>query len=218
MISVSSISFDNHFAEQVYLFKEKLSVKLEHQEMDWITSIRNGDSAVFETVFKNYYKPLCAYALTMLKDKDYSEEVVQQMFVKIWERRSSLNITTSVKAYLYQIVRNDCLNVLKHEKVKEQYRRFKVVNMQQQYDSASTRLTSHELEEQIQNAMNALPEQCGIIFRMSRFEELKYKDIAEQLNISVKTVENQMGKALKLMRLKLAEYVTVIFIFILLHI
>lgn len=217
MISVSSISFDNHFTEQVYLFKEKLSVKLEHQEMDWITSIRNGDSAVFETVFKNYYKPLCAYALTMLKDKDYSEEVVQQMFVKIWERRSSLNITTSVKAYLYQIVRNDCLNVLKHEKVKEQYRRFKVVNMQQQHDSASTRLASHELEEQIQNAMNALPEQCGIIFRMSRFEELKYKDIAEQLNISVKTVENQMGKALKLMRLKLAEYVTVIFIFISLH-
>ncbi len=214
MIQASPISFNNQFAEQVYLFNKNVSVKLEHQETDWITSIRNGNTAVFESLFKKYYKPLCAYAITVLKDKDYSEEIVQQVFVKIWERRSMLNITTSLKAYLYQSVRNDCLNVLKHEKVKEQYRRYKVIDMQQQHDSASHRLASRELEEQIQNAIDALPEQCGIIFRMSRFEELKYKDIAEQLDISVKTVENQMGKALKLMRTKLAEYVTVIFFFI----
>jgi len=217
MISASPILIDKCFAEQVYSCPKEIPLKLEHREVDWATSIREGDINVFESVFKSYYKPMCLYAQAILKDRDYSEEIVQQIFVKLWERRSLLNISTSVKAYLFQIVRNDCLNVLKHEKVKEQYRRFKVIDMHQQHDHASHRVNVSELEQHIQKAIDELPEQCSIIFRMSRFEEMKYKDIATQLNISVKTVENQMGKALKLMRTKLADFLTVILTLIFLH-
>lgn len=217
MIAAEAILTKNHFVGQVYLFDKKTQPELEQHENDWVQSVRSGDTAAFESIFKNLYKPLCAYAMVMMKDKDSSEEIVQQVFVKIWERRASLNVSSSLKAYLYQIVRNDCLNALKHEKIKEQYRQHKVIEMQQHHENASHRLTSRELEQQIQNAIDELPEQCGIIFRMSRFEELKYKDIAEQLSISVKTVENQMGKALKLMRLKLADYITITLTFIFLN-
>ncbi|HSY76298.1 MAG TPA: RNA polymerase sigma-70 factor [Bacteroidia bacterium] len=217
MLALELSGFSKHPIEQVYLPQINLLKRVEQDDNDIAVSIQKGDIMAFESVFKAHYKPLCSYAMAMLKDIDQADEVVQQVFCKIWERRSSLQITSSVKAYLYRSVRNDCLNQIKHTKIKEQYIKHSTDHLNRSSDSASHKLLGRELEIKIQEAIDELPEQCAVIFRLSRFEELKYKEIAEQLSISIKTVENQMGKALKLLRVKLAEYISLAVIFILLN-
>ena len=168
------------------------------------------DDHAFEQLFKSHYKALHAYANVMLRDEDTAEEIVQSMFLRFWEKRSLLNIQTSIKAYLYKCVHNDSLNYIKHQTIKTKYQDYAVHSMNDHHEPASSRVELNELQSRLQEALKELPEQCRTIFQMSRFEELKYKEIAEQLGISIKTVENQMGKALKILRLKLADFVTVI--------
>ena len=170
--------------------------------------------AVFEEIFKSHFKRLHAYAFTILKDEDEAEEVVQNVFVKLWEKKERISEMQSVNAYLYRAVYNESLNLLKHEKVKASYRSFAMSNNSEMDNSANdTKL--HELEGRLNKALEELPEQCRTIFQMSRFEELKYREIADRLGLSVKTVENQMGKALKLMRVKLADLLPVLWILML---
>jgi RNA polymerase sigma-70 factor (ECF subfamily) len=166
------------------------------------------DDETFEHLFKAHYKELHAYAGVMLRDLDMAEEIVQGMFLKFWEKRELLNVQTSIKAYLYKCVYNDSMNYLKHQKVKTKYHDFAAYTMNNEHEPASSRVELSELEIKLQKALNELPEACRTIFQMSRFEELKYREIAEQLDLSIKTVENQMGKALKILRLKLADFVT----------
>ena len=169
-------------------------------------ALTTGDITAFEMIFKTYYQPLCNYAYTFLQDREEAEEIVQSTFTSIWEKHSNLSIRTSAKAYLYAMVRNACLNVIKHEKIKQKHSVEEVALSPRSHDSVTSTLTSLELEERIQQAMEELPEQCRLVFKLSRFEELKYSEIAEQLNISVKTVENHIGKALKIMRDQLKDY------------
>jgi RNA polymerase sigma-70 factor (family 1) len=163
----------------------------------------------YEWIFRQYYQGLCNYANMWLKDMDNAEEVVQNTFVKLWEKRDQLNIDSSVKSYLYKAVYHAALNEIKHKKIKEDY-----LNMQkhEQVMEPETKGNMRELEQKIEKALLNLPEQCRLIFRMSRFEELKYREIAAILNISIKTVENQMGKALRLMRENLADYLAILLI------
>lgn len=174
------------------------------------TAVQTYTDLAFEQLFKAHYKALHAYANMILKDADTAEEVVQSMFLKLWEKRDLLNVQTSVKAYLYKCIYNDSLNLLKHEQVKSKYQDFTVHTMNTHNEAASNKVELSELQKELQFALNALPEQCRIIFQMSRFEELKYKEIAERLGISIKTVENQMGKALKILRLKLVDFLVLI--------
>ena len=168
------------------------------------------DDRAFEHLFKFHYKALHAYASVMLRDEDTAEEIVQSMFLRFWEKRSLLNVQTSVKAYLYKCVHNDSLNHLKHQTIKAKYQDYAVKSINDHDEPASAKMELTELESRLQEALRELPEQCRTIFQMSRFEELKYREIAEQLGLSVKTVENQMGKALRILRLKLADFITVI--------
>ncbi len=169
--------------------------------------IREGNKTEFETVFKLYYKPLCDYACTFMKDQDESEEIVQHIFYTIWYKKETLEITTSLKAYLYRAVYNECLNKLKHAKIKLAHAEdYKHSVYSTGINNVSERIEGMELSTKIQTALNTLPEQCGHVFKLSRFENLKYAEIAQKLGISVKTVENHMGKALKLMREQLKEY------------
>jgi RNA polymerase sigma-70 factor, ECF subfamily len=163
-------------------------------------------------IFKTYYQPLCSYAYTFLQDKEEAEEIVQTTFLSVWEKRDTLAIRTSVKPYLYAMVRNACLNVIKHEKVKQRHAVEEVALATSSYDSVGQALASSELELRIHRAMEQLPEQCRIVFKLSRFEELKYAEIADQLGISVKTVENHMGKALKIMREQLKDYLPLLIV------
>ena len=169
-----------------------------------------GDITAFEMLFRTYYQPLCNYAFTFLQDKEDAEEIVQSTFLLVWEKRETLAIRTSVKPYLYAMVRNACLNVIKHEKIKQRFAGEEIALADRSHDSVAQTVASHELEYRIKVAMEELPEQCRLVFKLSRFEELKYAEIAEQLNISVKTVENHMGKALKIMREQLKDFLPLI--------
>lgn len=174
------------------------------------SELKEGDITAFEMFFKTYYQPLCNYAYTFIHDKDEAEEIVQSAFLSVWEKRHSLDIKTSLKSYLYTMVRNTSLNVIKHEKIKQKYVGEALAVEERSYESVTQSVLSAELEERIYQAMDVLPEQCRLVFKLSRFEELKYAEIADQLDISVKTVENHMGKALKIMREQLKDYLPVL--------
>ena len=179
-----------------------------------IESLAKQDEAAFEQVFKAHFKNLHVYAITIIHEETAAEEVVQQVFFKLWERSKGLTIAGSVAAYLYRAVYNESLNYLKHQKVQSGYQQHIVRSMKNDNDTAGKKLSLKELEEKLGKAINELPEQCRTIFQLSRFEELRYREIADRLGISVKTVENQMGKALKIMRTKLAEFLPLLFLFL----
>ncbi len=176
-----------------------------------LPEIKNGNQKAFEVVFKALYGDLCRYAYSILKDKDESEDLVQNTFVIFWEKRDQILIMGSLKSYLYKSVYNHFLNKIKHLGVRQEHQNhFKYTNSEAYSDTGNV---ANELENRIDQAIERLPTQCGKIFKMSRYEELKYQEIADVLDISVKTVENQIGKALKLMRLELSEYLVSLLIF-----
>jgi len=179
-----------------------------------LETLQLGNESAFEMIFKTYYQPLCRYAYSFLQDKEEAEEVVQSSFINVWEKRNSIAIETSLKSYLYRMVRNACLNVIKHDKIKQQHVAHELAVTEATYESVAQKVYATELESKITEAIKTLPEQCRIVFQLSRFEELKYQEIADQLQISVKTVENHMGKALRLMREQLKEYLPLFLIFI----
>jgi RNA polymerase sigma-70 factor (family 1) len=190
-------------------------LSVQSTDTEWIEAIRQGDERAFERVFRTYYTPLCHYAATFLKDPDDAEEMVQNFFVTLWERKAFIEINVSLKSYLYRSVHNHCLNRLKHLKIQDTYRQHNATVIEQSPTSATDRLYAIELQRQLDRAIERLPEQCRAIFKMSRFDELKYSEIAEQLGLSVKTVENQIGKALKILRSQLADYLPIVVVWVL---
>lgn len=171
------------------------------------------DEPTFEQVFKEHYGALHAYSNVILKDSDGAEEVVQTVFLKLWERRSELRITTSLKAYLYKAVYHYSLNQIKHQKVRQRHWEETHYIMNQHLSPDNSQIIEgqeNELVKRIQQTLDALPDKCRMVFHLSRFEELKYGEIAEQLGISVKTVEVHMSKALKTLRLELAEFLPLV--------
>jgi RNA polymerase sigma-70 factor (ECF subfamily) len=179
---------------------------MDDQEGQLAQSLTRRDEASFETVFKTHFKNLHVYACTITRDEAAGEEVVQNVFVKLWERSEGLSIGGSVPAYLYRAVYNESLNYLKHQKVRSAYGQHVVHTMKNEKEHADKKLSLKELEWRLAEAMNDLPEQCRTIFQLSRFEELRYREIADRLGLSIKTVENQMGKALKILRVKLVDF------------
>lgn len=175
---------------------------------DLIRKISLGDESAFEKLFTIFYKSLCSYAFGMIKDRDQAEEIVQDILFKIWQSRSDLKLDLTIRAYLYRSVYNRCLNYFRHEKVKQEYQSYNIALNQNSYESASSRLTYNELSAKINEGIDTLPPACRKVFRLSRMEGLSYKEIAGILEISVKTVENQMGKALKMMRKHLADFIS----------
>src|SRR5688572_14380955 len=198
-------------SRKLHLTISRLRVDLAEQLQ--IKALSEGDITTFEMLFRTYYQPLCNYAFTFLQDREDAEEIVQSTFILVWEKRDTLAIRTSVKPYLYAMVRNACLNVIKHEKIKQKYAVEEMALADRSHEDVTHAMASHELEYRIKIAMEELPEQCRMVFKLSRFEELRYAEIAEQLNISVKTVENHMGKALKIMREQLKDYLPLLLIF-----
>ena len=181
-------------------------------EQDVIEAIRQGDERAYEVVFRQHYAPLCRYARQFLSDSDEAEEEVQAMFLALWERRDSLIITTSLKSYLFRAVHNRCLNRIKHLAIRDEHRQHTLYMGEIMAESPVHTLLGDELAERLQVAIQKLPEQCRLAFTLSRFDELKYQEIADQLGISIKTVENQIGKALRMLRTELSDYLLLIII------
>lgn len=149
-----------------------------------------------------------------MQDLDDAEEIVQDVFVNFWNNQHKINIKISLKAYLYSSVRNASLNKKKHIKIREQYKEHNERELESNSVDLENEMNATELEIKIKNAIDKLPLKRRKIFIMSRYDDLKYKEIAEKLNISIKTVENQMGSALKFLRKELIDYIV---IFILLY-
>ena len=213
-MSATALVFRNTVIERDFIFlapNQKYKT-LHPTDPDVVTAIRQGDEKAFEQTFRKYYERLCQYACSLLKDQDEAEEVVQHVFFTIWEKHSELEITLSLKSYLYRAVHNHCLNRFKHATVREAHRDHSLHFSTQSYDPVTEAIHANELEEWIEIAVSTLPEQCQKAFRMSRFEELKYQEIADKLGISIKTVENQIGKALKILRIELAAYLPSMFV------
>lgn len=171
---------------------------------DLIKAIRDGNAEVFRRVFDSCYDGLCRYAFTLLKDFDQAEDLVQSIMVKLWERRESLEIKTSVRSYLFRAVYNQCLNQLEHNTIKKKYD----VGVQRipGLDEQQPDVFPQELEDRIKKAVDSLPQQCRLIFMMSRYEDMRYSEIAEKLDISVNTIQNQICKALKILKDELKEH------------
>jgi RNA polymerase sigma-70 factor (ECF subfamily) len=179
-----------------------------------IERLKNRDEAAFEEVFKENFKSLHSYAIALLKDETVAEEMVQNVFFKLWERQEQITISGSIRAYLYRAVHNESLNHLKHMKIRRDHQLYVSHRGEERVDGGAKKVQLKELQEELHQALNELPEQCRTVFQLSRFEELRYREIADKLQISVKTVESHMGKALKLLRARLSEFLILIFLFI----
>lgn len=185
------------------------------EEKELLSKIANSNENAFETVFRAYYAQLCTYANSLLKDTSESEEVVQGIFIAFWEGRRTFDIHTSLKSYLYRAVHNTCLNRLKHFKVRQVYKDEYIHQNSEEACITEDMLGGSELSQQIAKAIEKLPPQCQTVFKLSRQQGLSYAEIAEQLEVSVKAVDKQIVRALRILREELRDYLPAILIFIL---
>lgn len=164
----------------------------------------------FELIYKQYYPKMFAFAKNYIPANEDAENIVQDVFLSLWERKQEIVISYTLVTYLFTLVKNRCLNFLRHKLIEEEFNsqmkeelRFKLdalESMDYSYQSEK------ELQEIIRRALDSLPERCREVFIKSRIEGLKYKEISEELGISVNTVENQMVTALKKLRVELKDY------------
>lgn len=169
-----------------------------------IDRIKSGDVAVFERLFNAYYAPLCLYAGRMTGDPDKARDIVQDIFVNFYSNCKKLQINTSIRGYLFRTVHNACLNHIKQLKTHAFHHEYLKLHLQE-WDDRDVMIRM-ELEQRIRLAIGDLPEQCREIFEMNRFEGKKNSDIARILGISVRTVETQISKALRILREHLKDY------------
>ncbi|HEY8893681.1 MAG TPA: RNA polymerase sigma-70 factor [Niastella sp.] len=175
--------------------------------------IKNNDhrlAAVVERYFQAHFEGLYRYAFTILKNNDDAKDAVQTIFVKFWEKRATIDEQQSIQSYLYTSVYNYCLNVKRNEKVRNTY----IQNNASPQYFFNDGLVSRENIKLITEALESLPPQCKQIFFKSRFEKKKYTEIAQEMNLSVKTVEVQIGKALKILREQLSEVMILFLLFL----
>ncbi len=150
-------------------------------------------------LFNDYYVDLCKKAFRIINNKVISEDIVQEVFFKLWMNKDKIIIKTSLKAYLHRMVFNESISYLR--KNKEIFSFLEDIEIEDiDENNAEKLMENKDIKKNIDNAINKLPPACKTIFLLSRIDELSYKQIAEKLDLSVKTVENQMGKALKILR------------------
>jgi RNA polymerase sigma-70 factor, ECF subfamily len=175
------------------------------RDTDIIGRIRQGDVKQFESLFRSSYVSLVRYARTILKDQDTAEEIVQDLFFRIWKDKEKIKIESSLNGYLFRSVHNKCLHFIEHSRIVEKHAEEMSYRQQESPENPSDILNYKELQAKIASILEKLPERCGKIFYMNRFEGLKYNEIAEKLSVSVKTVEANMGRALREFRKELTE-------------
>lgn len=169
--------------------------------------IKSGDLKAFEILFREYYNPLCHFALGFLDDQDTAEEIVQDFFYHFWENRHRIQIYRSLKAYLFGSVKNSSIKYLERQAIRRRYAdRILTENNNLLLTGIETEFEARELKSEIDKALETLPERSREIFRMNRFEGLKYKEIALKLSVSVKTVEADMTRTLKVLRERIVNF------------
>ena len=167
-----------------------------------LQAFKQDNEAAFIKIYEDYYTRLCFYAAKFIHDSEQARSIVQEVYVELWIKRKKLNISFSLKAYLFNSVRNACVDYLRKEKINN-----KALSRLTLDDTVSVdHMEAVELNARINKAIQELPEKCREIFILCRFDGLKYGEIARKLGISIKTVEMQMGIALKKLRNNLSDY------------
>lgn len=179
---------------------------MEINDKDIIAGIKNGDSSFFTLLFNRYYSGLVVYATHLLESDEHSADIVHDIFMSLWEKRASLFIEISIKSYLFTSVRNRCLNYISHLRVRTEYQESILKNGDVNGPLTWEHYDEVELTAMIDNAINKLPPQCRKVFLMSRFEYKTNTEIAKELEISPRTAEKHIEKALKILRAELKDY------------
>ena len=179
-----------------------------------LARLSQGDPQSLEILFHQYWEPLYAMAVCRLQDSAEAQDVVQSLFADVWQRRKQLNVKTSLRAYLYTALKYTILDHMRAQTVREKYVQVIRHVATTSNNSTADTVAHHELEEKVKQGMNSLPERCRQVFHMRRLEQHSVKEIAVTLGISPKTVENQLTKATKVLRLHLKEYVPILFLLI----
>ena len=179
--------------------------------MESVNKNNTQDNTLFEDLFRTHFTPLCQFAMKFTGgDLDDAKEIVHDVFIKVWEKMDSLPTDVNYKSYLYKSVNNRGLNFIRDRK--------KLVQLDQiseeKYSSSLAEMEEKELERAIELAIHSLPDKCREVFELSRYGGLTYKSIAEKMAVSVKTVEAQMSKALRLLREHLAEFLSLIILYL----
>ena len=183
---------------------------MDAKNKELLEKIISGNEAAFDELFREYYRKLVYFSMNIVKNKDSAEEVVQDLFVAFWEKRKKLQLKVSLKAYLYRAVYNNSVQFYKKQ---QRFVHNDTELAKELPDHYIDLLEQAELEERIYKTIEQLPEKCKEIFKLKRFEELKNREIAEQLQISIKTVETQMTRALKFLTKNLDDLINISVIF-----
>ncbi len=184
------------------------------EEKLFIASLQQGERTAMESVFKQYHALLCTTAYYFVKDTDEAKDIVQDVFIKLWKNRQQLEIQSSLPAYLKKAVVNTALNYLEKQK------KFKVVELSKSgapsigVNEVERNHQSEELAAKAEKAIESLPPRTRAVYTLIRAEEMSYKEAAEALSISVKAVEKEMMKALRLLRLALKEFLVIGLLFL----
>lgn len=178
--------------------------KNDFDDQFWIENIQKGDEESFEFLFKKYFLPLTRFAWRYVNSKAIAEELVQEIFAIVWEKRKDLDTTGSVRSYLYSSVRNLSINHLNHHEIKNRYDK----QWTSQRENPEIKFHDEIREEQIRNAIataiEELPQRSKMTYKLHRYDGLTYQEIAEVMEVSVKTVESQMTRTLKILRERLS--------------
>lgn len=172
-------------------------------EKNYISGLHAGDEVCFREIFEKYHNRLCYFASLHLMDEETPEDVVQEAFIKLWQKRRHFHRIKSIKSFLYIVVRNQCLDIIKHRKVRQKFMHFQSVNAgpeKVQTWSASNDMLEAEVMDKVFKALEELPKGCRNVMFLSYFQNLKNIQVAEELKISVNTVKTQKRRGIQLLR------------------
>lgn len=175
-----------------------------------LNRLQAGDRAALQALFHQHHAMVCGTMFRFVKDKSTVEDLAQEVFVRFWEKRESINITSSVQAYLRRMAINEALGYLRRNKHQYDEEITPQTPTGETDSSVEDQYLHSELEQNVRAAIDTLPPKCRTVFHLSRFEDMTYQEIADQMGISIKTVENQMSKALRILREKLKGYLTML--------
>jgi RNA polymerase sigma-70 factor (ECF subfamily) len=172
-----------------------------------IIRLSKDDRSAFTMIFKKYYSDLVHYAHTIITDVMQSEDIVQEVFVKLWENRTKTFVHGSLISYLLKAVHNRCVDFIRHHEVTGRYTALTLKQALNSYNNIDTYILQSEIQANYNDALDRIPDVYAMVYKMNRNESLTYAEIAEKLNLSVRTIEVRMGKALSLLREELKDFI-----------
>ena len=174
-------------------------------ELEILDILKTKPNLALRSLYSSYYRYVCSVVYKMTGDASMAEDITQEVFLEVWKRRETLDVTSTLKGYIRKVAVNKTLNHIRSKKMNFE-QEDSVLHVPSKENSTQKILEAEDLQKAINTAVESLPERCRLIFGLSRYEEKTYREIADDLSISIKTVENQMSKALKIVRSAVLEY------------